>query len=111
MTYPAQLGGNNAAASLAQLNQALNDPRLQQGMSQEQREQMRAALAQLPQASEVEKSMAQSAQALEAQAASASGAQAQMLREQAQRLRSGTIPVVYQGEAVERWTRMGECPK
>jgi hypothetical protein len=111
MAYPMRID-SATPSSFTQMRQGMRDPRLLQGMSSQEREQMRAALAQLPQASEVAQSQAQLAQAIEAEAASASGAQAKVLREQAQRLRSGAATPVWQGETVERWKRIGDqCPK
>ena len=109
LRYPLRLATAQPGA-VDQMTQALSDPRLLSGLSPQEREQMRAAMAQVPSGAQIASSHAELAAAIEADPAAQSGPDAAALRAQAAQLRAGDAGFMH-GEAVERWTRVAErCP-
>jgi hypothetical protein len=109
LTYPLRIDSSNPQAG-DQTRRALNDPRLAGSMSPKERAQIEAALRQLPTASAIRQQNEEAAEMAEAVAASSQGREAEIMREQARRLRAGTAGRML-GEVVERWTRISDrCP-
>ena len=110
LTYPLRLG-DSTPQGIEQLRRSLGAPQVTSGMSPQERAQVQAALRQLPSASAVNQSYADLAKLVEADAASKQGPEAEMLRKQAQRLRTGNTEPIMTGTTVERWTRISShCP-
>jgi hypothetical protein len=111
LTHPVRLGESNTPQGVEQLRRNLDAVHAQPGLSPQQRAQVQAAMQQLPTASAVSQSHADLARNLETEAASRNGPEAEMLREQARRLRAGTTEPIWTGTAVQRWTRISDhCP-
>lgn len=111
LTYPPFHLGSKPQ-DMDKLRRTMSDERMLRDMNMEKRAAVKDAARELPKPSDAMQAYADLAAKVEAAAATKQGAEAEALREQARRLRDGTIGEnIATGKLVERWTRIADhCP-